>query len=314
MRIELYNDSYKGLWDDFVKSSKNGTFLHCRDFIEYHGARFKELSYLFFDTAGNLLAIMAGHVDGRAYYTHNGLTYGGLVMSERIGASKVLKLFECLKFILKQQGFAKLYYKAVPHIYHRQPAEEDLYALFRCGAKLSERHISSAIDLRNARIPYSDSRKNNLRKSIREEVQVVRSFDYGVFWEILSENLYKKYGKKPVHSMEEIEYLAGKFSDNIKLLTAIDIDGRVCGGCVLFVTDTVVHIQYVAATESGKKAGAVDRLIDYVIHAEEFNGRNYFDYGISTENNGQYLNESLVYQKEGFGARAILYDIYMIDL
>lgn len=314
MKICLYNRGCKTEWDAFVKSSKNGTFLHCRDFIEYHDSRFKELSYMIYDKAGNLIAVMPGHVEGKIYYTHNGLTYGGLVMSESVSVTAVLQIFECLKFTLKQQGFTGLRYKAVPHIYHRQPAEEDLYALFRCGARLSERHISSAIDLRNAKIAYSLSRKKNLKKSINKDIQIVRVEVYDRFWLILSDNLKVRYNKVPVHTLQEIEFLADKFPGNIKHFVAIDSANRICGGCVLFVTDTVVHVQYLAATEEGKRAGAVDRLIDFIIHSEEFASRNYFDYGISTESSGQFLNEGLVYQKEGFGARAVLYDIYMIDL
>ena len=41
----------------------------------------------------------------------------------------------------------------------------------------------------------------------------------------------------------------------------------------------------------------------------------YFDFGRSTENpDGSGLNEPLVFQKEGFGARGLCYDIYEWDL
>ena len=39
-----------------------------------------------------------------------------------------------------------------------------------------------------------------------------------------------------------------------------------------------------------------------------------FDFGVSTEQRGSYLNEGLIFQKEGFGGRAICYDTYAIDL
>ena len=38
--------------------------------------------------------------------------------------------------------------------------------------------------------------------------------------------------------------------------------------------------------------------------------RTYFDFGVSTENGGGYLNEGLIFQKEGFGARSVVYDTY----
>lgn len=81
----------------------------------------------------------------------------------------------------------------------------------------------------------------------------------------------------------------------------------------MFVTENVVHAQYTAATEEGKKKGAIDLVIDYIINTA-YPDKRYFDYGISTENHGLYLNESLLYQKEGFGARGTVYDIYTISL
>lgn len=314
MEIVVYNELYKEQWDDFVKTSKNGTFLLCRDFIEYHRDRFLEFSFMFFDSKGRLLAVMPGHVENKVYYTHQGLTYGGLVIGSRIGSTDVLRIFEHLKFVLRQQGFDKVVYRAIPHIYHRQPAEEDLYALFRCGAVLSERKVSSSINLKRLRIPYSTQRRRSLKKSKSNGLCVNKENTYADFWDILAENLQTKYAVTPVHSLDEIEYLVEKFPDNIHLFIARGVDGVLFGGCVLFETDTVVHVQYVAATENGKRLGAVDSIIDNVVNNELFANKSFFDYGISTEEGGAFLNEKLIYQKEGFGARATLYDIYEIIL
>ena len=40
-------------------------------------------------------------------------------------------------------------------------------------------------------------------------------------------------------------------------------------------------------------------------------GIAYFDFGKSTERHGEYLNEQLIFQKEGFGGRAVCYDTYV---
>ena len=42
--------------------------------------------------------------------------------------------------------------------------------------------------------------------------------------------------------------------------------------------------------------------------------RRYFSFGISTEQAGQYLNEGLIAQKEGFGARTVVHDFYEWNL
>lgn len=314
MKIHLYSAEFRTQWNELVQNSKNGTFLHSRDFIEYHQDRFRELSFMIYDDDDRLLALLPGHIENRTYYSHKGLTYGGLVMSDRINAKCVLDIFEHLVFTLRQQGFVKFVYKAVPHIYHRQPSEEDLYALFRTKAIIRERNISSTINLQNTRIQYSTQRRNSLGRSLRKAIVVERSDDYARFWDILTDNLLSKYKKTPVHSLFEIEKLARLFPDNIHLYVAKNANRRIVGGIVLFVTEEVVHVQYVAATEEGKKDGTVDRLINFILDSESYAEKKYFDYGISTECGGLVLNENLINQKEGFGARATLYDIYEIIL
>lgn len=312
MRIEVYNHTYKKQWDDFVKKSKNGTFLFFRDFIEYHGDKFKDYSLMFF-IEDELVALMPGHIENKVFYTHKGLTYGGLVMSVTVTAEVVLKIFEYLIFTFKQQGIEKIIYKAVPHIYHSYPAEEDLYALFRFGAEVTERNISSTIQLPKS-IEYSRTRKSGIKKSISENVSVEYSSNFEDFWKILETNLQTKYNSTPVHTKEEIVYLKDKFPQNIHLYVAKDNDGLVQGGCLLFETDKLVHVQYSSATAKGKSIGVMDCLIDFVINIYTQKGKTYFDYGTSNENNGLFLNEKLIYQKEGFGARGIIYDIYVVKI
>lgn len=311
MKIEIYNAESKEKWDDFVRSSKNGTFLLYRDFIEYHGDRFNDYSLMFYE-GEKLVAVMPGHIQGRIYYSHQGLTYGGLIMSSETTALEIMQLFECLTITFRHQGIKKIVYKAIPHIYHRLPAEEDLYALFRYKAVLTTRNISSTI-LLSEKIRYSDSRKNGLKKAKKNNLKVKESDNLKEFWQILSSNLKERYNKEPVHTPEEITYLKNTFPNNIHLFSVINAENKILGGCLVFETDSVVHAQYTAATEDGKNKGAVDIVIDHIINVI-YPHKKYFDYGTSTENGGLYLNENLIYQKEGFGARATVYDIYTIEL
>lgn len=311
MEIKLYTSDYKEIWDDFVRKSKNGTFLFFRDFIEYHGNRFNDYSLLFYE-ADRLVAMMPGNISDKVYYSHQGLTYGGLIMSRDTTAVNILDLFKVLTVTFRHQGIKKIVYKAVPHIYHRLPAEEDLYALFRYGGVISERNISSTI-LLFEKTDYSDSRKNGLKKAVKNDLKVGRSEDLSGFWKILTNNLRERYNKEPIHSLSEITYLQDKFRNQIHLFSVTDSNGIMLGGCLVFVMENIVHAQYTAATEEGKKKGAIDMVIDHIINTAYAN-KQYFDYGTSTENKGQYLNESLIYQKEGFGGRGIVYDTYTINL
>ena len=59
--------------------------------------------------------------------------------------------------------------------------------------------------------------------------------------------------------------------------------------------------------------GALDGLFDYLI-SQVYAAKSYFDFGISTEQGGRYLNEGLIFQKEGFGARTVVYDAYELKI
>lgn len=311
MKIKLYSPEYKETWDRFVRDSKNGTFLFYRDFIEYHADRFRDYSLMFY-LDDVLVGLMPGHMEERVFYSHKGLTYGGLIMSDKTTSVDVLSIFEYLTTTFRHQGIKKIVYKAVPHIYHISPAEEDLYALFRYKAALTACNISSSI-LLSEKGKYSDLRKRGVKKAEKNGLKIKKDSGLSDFWQILSLNLKDKYETEPVHSLSEINLLKDRFSQNIHLFTVEDAACNMVGGCLVFETDKVAHIQYVAATEKGKKLGAVDFVIDHIINTA-FAHKTYFDYGVSTENGGWLLNENLIHQKEGFGARGTVYNIYTIDL
>lgn len=310
MEIKIYKEDYKTLWDMHVRQSKNGTFLLLRDFIEYHGDKFTDHSLLFCE-GNKLLSVLPGHTHDNIFYTHAGLTYGGFVLPATTHSAQVLSMFTLLIGYLRNLNIKKIVYKAIPHIYHRYPSEEDLYALFRHKAALESRSISSSIFLEE-KLPYSELRKRGINKAKKNNLRIEESLNLDAFWEILEYNLQSKYSTRPVHTLEEISYLKKKFNDEIKVYVAVDSDDKIIAGSVVFITHTVVHIQYIAANNAGMQAGAIDLLVDFII--SNYQDKRYFDYGISTENGGKYLNENLISQKEGFGARATVYDIYSIDL
>ena len=299
-------------WNQFVAQSKNGTFLFDRRYMDYHQDRFHDYSLMFYRD-GQLLAVLPAHVDGDTLYTHRGLTYGGLLMSARLTVAETMMLFRELNDMLRGESLKHVVYKAIPWIYHRLSAEEDLYALYHeCKARIVARDYSTNIFLQ-ANLRWERVRRRGVVRAERAGIHVERSDDYADFWRVLADNLGTKYGVKPVHSLQEIELLHSRFPDNIVLYQAVK-DGSVLGGVVLYVTPQVVHAQYSSATPEGKSLGAIDAIYDRIMH-HDYKDYPYFDFGRSTENpDGSGLNETLVFQKEGFGARGLCYDIYEYDL
>jgi hypothetical protein len=311
MKTVKYDETYKTLWNDFVKKAKNSHFFFYRDYMEYHSDRFKDFSLLFFDEKDKLIALFPGNIKNNIVYSHQGLTFGGFLTDSKMKTRTMLDIFDALKKFLINKNIEKLIYKCIPYIYHRLPAEEDRYALFVNNAKLFRRDVTVTIDLTN-KIKYQEQRKRALKKALKNNITVEYSNDYEKYWKILEKTLKNRHNSKPVHSVNEIVRLHNLFPENIKLFVAKK-DNEILAGTVVFENEHIVHTQYLANSEEGKKLGALDLVLDKLIN-DIYKNKKYFDFGISNENNGLYLNEGLINQKEGFGARAVVHDFYELDL
>lgn len=304
--VKRYSAESEGEWDRFVRESKNGTFLFERPYMDYHSDRFADFSLMVY-RKGKLYAVLPANRSGEVLYTHQGLTYGGFVMSAQVTAADMLEVFGAVNSFLKENGFCSVVYKAVPYIYDTMPSQEDLYALFRIGAKIVAGNLSSAIFQEN-KVKFTESRKSGIRKAKSMGLVVAESEDFAAFWGILSANLQERYAVKPVHSLEEITLLKKRFPDRIRLYLCLHGETAV-GGALIYETGRVVHTQYISGSREGKACGALDLLFDYLIN-ERYAGVPVFDFGQSTENMGNILNENLIFQKEGFGGRGVMYYTY----
>lgn len=314
MIIRRYTPDDKTAWNSFVAASKNATFLIDRNYMEYHSDRFADHSLLFLDDNGSIRALLPANEKDNELISHGGLTYGGLILSDRTSGAEPLEMFSILVDYLRANGFKRLVYKAIPHIYHRIPAEEDLYALFRFGARLEVRNLSTAIPLAN---PLHSSRlmeraRKRQRKSgiTVEEVQTADSF-----WDIVVEDRRVRHNVKPVHTAAELNLLKSRFPEEIRFFTATAPDGEILGGAVIYKDRGVLHLQYAACTPRGKDLYATDIIYHRLIFdLFPYPASRYFNFGISNEDAGRYLNEGMVAHKEEFGGRSIVYDIYTLDL
>jgi len=309
--VELYTPERKKEWNIFIENAKNSTFLFDRNYMDYHADRFQDFSLMIY-RKNKLYALLPANKKSNVLYSHQGLTYGGLIMSKKSTTLEVIETFQAINSFLKEQNIDKVIYKPIPYIYHQVPSQEDLYALFKTtDARIIGRNISSTIYQEN-KIKFIESRKSGIRKALSNGITIQESNDYAAFWDILNTNLKNKYGVSPVHSLSEITLLQSRFPKNIKLYLACK-DNKALGGTVLYLTPRVIHTQYISASIEGKELGVLDLLFDFLIN-HEYTSFTIFDFGQSTENMGNVLNESLIFQKEGFGGRGMLYDIYEYNL
>lgn len=309
MEIVRYTISQAEIWNDFVSKSKNGIFLFNRNYLDYHKHRFADHSLMVLKNQ-KVVALLPANEEGTEIHSHGGLTFGSLIMGYELKATEVLEIFNLIKKYYSALGFKKLIYKTIPSVFHKYPAEEDLYALFRNNAKLVRRDISSVIALQN-KIRFSETKKQSVRKCEKLGIVISENKNFEEYWNLLA-SVLDKFGTKPVHSIEEIKRLQSFFSKNIRLFEA-RINNELLAGILIYDFKKTVHTQYMANSNEGRKMGALD-FLNYNLIDKVFSEREYFSFGISTTAQGEELNEGLIQQKEMMGSRGIAIDFYEIQI
>lgn len=309
--LRRYTANDAEAWDAFVATAKNATFLFMRGYMDYHSDRFTDHSLMFYDN-NSLYALLPANISGDTLYSHQGLTYGGILLGEKAPTPTTLSLFDALNEYLRNIGVRRVVYKPVPHVYHTLPAEEDLYALYwRCKARVTKRDIGTMLEFGNSP-RWARLRRRGVKHAQEAGITVREDDNLEAFWKVLEQNLWDCHGVKPVHTVEEMRLLKNRFPENIRLYNAY-LGDAVVGGILLYIYKNVVHAQYSSATPEGKHMGALDIIYDRLLN-HDFTEYKYFDWGRSTEGDGHTLNENLIMQKEGFGGRAVIYDTYEYTL
>lgn len=310
IQIKKYSDSQKNEWDVFCNNSKMPLFMFNRNFMDYHKDRFTDHSLLFYED-DNLCAVFPASEKQSELTSHGGLTYGGFILGAGAKQHTVNDCFTALLNYAKTNGFTKIIYKNIPHIYHKQGAEEDLYSLFVNGAKILKLEPSTVINLKNP-LKMPKGRKAQISRARREGVEIKESTDFKTFMAIEEEVLELRHGVKAVHTAAELALLHSYFSKNIRLFAAAYQD-KMIAGALIFEYENVVHTQYMAANDTARQIGALDLAISFIIDTYK-ETKTWLDFGISSEDSGRILNEGLIAQKEGFGGRTNTYMTWEIDL
>jgi hypothetical protein len=314
--IRSYDAADAEAWEDLIGRSCNATFLHTRRFISYHGDRFRDRSLILEDPRGHVVGVFPVAESPTApqmLISHPGLTYAGIVHDGSVHGASMLGVLGDITEHYRRLGYQKLRYKAVPAIYHSRPAEDDLYALFRLGAHPYRKELSATIDLSN-RGRVSQRRVRSRKRAVAQGVWTEETWDeIAPFWRVLEQNLAHRHGVSPVHSLAEIQMLHDRFPQDILLIVA-RIASKLVGGAVMFAADLVMHMQYTATTERGREALATDLLMEHAIELGAKRACRFFDFGVSTNNEGQSLDQDLYRFKASFGAGGVIYEHYELDL
>ncbi|CAA9200164.1 FemAB family protein [Flavobacterium collinsii] len=310
--VRNYHKGDYEIWNAFVAQAKNATFLFHRDFMEYHQDRFEDFSLLVFEN-DKLKAILPANKAGNSVYSHQGLTYGGLIFSNKLKAENAALILDAILAYLKETAVATFYYKPIPNFYFPEGNQEMDFFLFKNNAVLVQKEMNLAVNLKLP-LRISKSKLKHFRRIENLYLEIVEEQYFQPFWELILEpRLLEKFDAKPVHKLKEIDFLKQKFPHNIKQYSVYQND-EIIAGITIFETENVVKSQYGATSEKGEQVRALDFLFINLIHKYKRKGKHFFDMGIVNGENEKGFNSGLLTQKEELGCTIYNQDFYKIAI
>jgi len=310
--VKKYDQNDYKIWNDFIAQAKNATFLFHRDFMEYHKDRFEDFSLLVYQDE-KLISILPANKVGNSLYSHQGLTYGGLVFTAKVKGAKVEAVLDAVLYFLKENLFETFYYKPIPNFYFPEGNNEIDFFLFKRGAVLDRKEMNLAVNL-ELPLQISKSKLKHFRRIEDLDLDIMEEEDFNPFWEkILEPRLLEKFNVKPVHTKEEILLLKQNFPENIRQYSVYQND-EIIAGITIFETENVVKSQYGATSKKGEEVRALDFLFINLIEKYKRKGKRFFDMGIVNEENESGYHSGLLKQKEELGCKVYNQDFYKIEI
>ena len=310
--VKPYRESEYANWNAFIDQAKNATFLFHRDFMEYHRDRFEDFSLMVFNSE-KLVAVLPANRNGAIVYSHQGLTYGGLVYSSKLNGEKVENILDSILSFFKENEVQSFYFKPIPLFYTLKGNAEMEFFMLKKGAFLDKKEMNLGINLAMP-LTISKSKLKHFRKIAEFDLEMIEEQHLGLFWQLVLEpKLLEKYKAKPVHALQEIKELKEKFPNNIKQFS-VYYENVIIAGITLFETETVVKSQYGATTKKGEELRALDFLFINLIHKYKSEGKLFFDMGIVNEENEKGYHSGLLKQKEELGCSVYSQDFYKMTL
>jgi len=312
LTVEFYHGN-ESEWDEFtLNKSMNGTFLQTRKFINYHRpGKFKDCSLCIrkgTELAGTILACETEEEGKRTFFAHKGTTFGGITISEKLySASSVSEMMDEFHAFLRKEGYEKIYLKMVPNIYQRKNTDLIDYFLYKSGYLCYNElnyylHLSRYKDDIISR--FSSSKRRDYRCSLKYHLQFRRietEKEIADFYKVLQLNL-TRLGLSSVHSLSDLLDLKyNRFDHEIEFYGVYLEDEMIAGSMIFIFNGNIFHTQYLSSNEAYLKMYPMNFLIENLIQTAIDKQMDLFTFGISTEDQGRYLNLSLSRFKEGFG-------------
>jgi hypothetical protein len=323
MRIIPYHESLKTIWNQFVSNSNTPLLLFDRNFMDYHQHRFIDNSLLIYENT-ELIALFPANKQDETLYTHQGLTFGGLLTKPYTKFEIKEKIIKTLLIYLQKNDIKMLIIKQLPNFLQLIPdeSEEYLWQSYISEFAVIKNHdevqtppdLNTIVDLQKP-FRWQKRKFRNIEKAKTNQIIVEKSNkyeDYKLFWDLLAANLASRFGLKPVHQLEEIILLASRFPNKLTLQIAKK-NNEILAGTVLFDYGHCLHAQYIAANEVGKNLGATDLLFSEIL-IETSQKYRFFSFGVSNTRNNYEINKGLLEWKQGWGTEIRLHNFFTLQI
>ena len=306
-----YSPELDQRFDHFVmQESVNGTFLQTRRFLNYHPAgRFNEASFAL-EKSGTIVAYFPGVEKEQTFVSHAGSTFGGPIIAKSFYTGSRIReiLTEADQYL--SEKFKGVLFKVTPELFAKESPDLLDYTLEHMGYT---RHteLSSYCTLHSGVDPLENCDKECRRIFKKSEIEGIRfgnlekTEDFETFYHFL-EISKSKHNVHPIHTLQELYDLKdNRIPDHIRFRGIWDGNTLVAAMMLfLFERTKTIHGQYIAPNPDYEKFQPTTALYVRVMREAAQEGYKQISWGISTEDGGNYLNESLLRFKESLGAKA----------
>ncbi len=316
LSIVRYSETDAPAWDEFVKSSWNGTFIHTRKYLAYHQSRFEDHSAILRDSNGKWVGLFPAAVDPddpHMITSHPGITFGGVVHRGKLVGPAMIEALETICQFYSAREYQRLRYRSIPLIYHQVPSEDDRYALFRLGATIFRCDLFSVVNVvsppsMSPQLPRKIAQGNSVNLVVHQGKDLLPKV-----WEVLSEQLKLRHNSTPVHSLAEIQDLFERFPSRLQCRASYAGD-TMASAVITYDFGRVIRLQYSTATDFGRGVNATAWLLHRLLLSARAIGTTWFDFSSSNGNDGHVINEGLHRFKSQFGASGVAHQFYEVSL
>jgi hypothetical protein len=201
-----------------------------------------------------------------------------------------------------------------PRVFHRPALEELDFVLRFQGFRIFRTELSMAISLEAGDddallASLGSSCRRAVRKALKESLEHGESDDVDQYWEILADNLERRYGETPTHTAEELHRLRELCPGEVRLFVAREGERILGGTLVVLCNDQAAHAFYLASREEAQDRRPLNLAVYSAMKWLRSNGWRRLNLGVSTPD-GLTVNWGLVSFKESFNATGVCRESY----